>query len=49
VRAKFSAQSAEPVGGTAEQYATYIQSETAKVDKVIREGKIKMEFIPHTA
>jgi tripartite-type tricarboxylate transporter receptor subunit TctC len=39
-RARLAAQGLEPVGGTPEQFATYIASEVAKWSKVIRHAGI---------
>jgi tripartite-type tricarboxylate transporter receptor subunit TctC len=40
---RLSAQGAEPVGSTPEEFAAYIRSETAKWAKVVRESGAKAE------
>jgi len=43
VRARLAELGAEPVGNGPKEFATFIQSETAKYAKVIRESGIKAE------
>lgn len=43
LRERFANQGIEPVGGTPEQFAQVIRSETAKWGKVIRDANVKVE------
>ena len=43
VREKLSGLGADPVGSTPEQFAAFIQTETKKWARVIREGNVKAE------
>jgi tripartite-type tricarboxylate transporter receptor subunit TctC len=41
VRERLSAMAFEPVGGTPQQFADYIKTETVKWGKIVRDGNIK--------
>ena len=43
VRTRFSADGAEPVGNTPEEFAAYIRAETAKWGKVVRDSGIRAD------
>jgi tripartite-type tricarboxylate transporter receptor subunit TctC len=43
VREKLSGLGADPVGSTPEQFAAFIQTETKRWARVIREGNVKAE------
>jgi tripartite-type tricarboxylate transporter receptor subunit TctC len=43
IRRKLGEAGIDPVGGTPEQFTQYIQSETAKWGRVVRERGIKAE------
>jgi tripartite-type tricarboxylate transporter receptor subunit TctC len=43
VRERFATLGADPVGGTAEQFGSYIKSEVAKFTKVAKERHLELE------
>jgi tripartite-type tricarboxylate transporter receptor subunit TctC len=43
VREHLASEGAEPIGGTPEEFAAHIKTELARIGKVIRDGRIKME------
>jgi tripartite-type tricarboxylate transporter receptor subunit TctC len=43
VREHLASEGAEPIGGTPEEFAAHIKTELARIGRVIRDGRIKME------